>query len=85
MLRGVPPPEWTKRPNAKDGCRARAIELRGPGRSVPDISAERGVARSTAYQWVRHYRLSIHESGVVTALDQPAAEGVGFTDGEALG
>lgn len=57
MLRDVPPPEWTKRPNAKDELRARAIQLRGTGWSVPDIAVELGVARSTAYQWVRHLPL----------------------------
>ena len=31
LLRDVPPPEWTKRPNAKDELRARAVQLRGTG------------------------------------------------------
>ncbi|MEQ4301054.1 helix-turn-helix domain-containing protein [Plantactinospora sp. B6F1] len=57
LLRDVPPPEWTKRPNAKDGLRARAVELRAAGRSVPEIAAELGVAKSTAYRWVRHLPL----------------------------
>lgn len=56
-LRGVPPPDWTRRPNAKDGLRARAIELRGEGWSVNDIASELGVANSTAFQWVRHLPL----------------------------
>ncbi|MDG4791823.1 helix-turn-helix domain-containing protein [Micromonospora sp. WMMD1102] len=57
LLADVPPPEWTKRPNAKDGLRARAVELRGSGRSVPEIAVELGVAKSTAYRWVRHLPL----------------------------
>lgn len=56
-LRGVPPPEWTVRPNAKDDLRARATVLRGEGWSVNDIAAELGVARSTAWGWVRHLPL----------------------------
>ncbi len=56
-LRGTPPPEWTVRPNAKDDLRARATVLRGDGWSVNDIAAELGVARSTAWQWVRHLPL----------------------------
>jgi transcriptional regulator with XRE-family HTH domain len=56
-LRGVPPPDWTRRPNAKDDLRARAVELRRSGWSVNDIAAELGVATSTAYQWVRHLPL----------------------------
>ena len=32
-LRGVPAPEWTKRPNAKDEMREVAVALRAEGRS----------------------------------------------------
>jgi transposase len=53
-IRGIPPPAWTRRPNAKDDLRARAIEMRGSGASVDDIAAELGVAKSTAFLWVRH-------------------------------
>jgi transposase len=53
-LRGVPAPAWTQRPNAKDDLRARAVELRREGHSVPEIAGRIGVAKSTAYQWVRH-------------------------------
>jgi transposase-like protein len=56
-LRGIPPPEWTRRPNAKDDLRSRAIELRRDGWSVNDIASELGVANSTAFQWVRHLPL----------------------------
>ncbi|MGH3679287.1 MAG: helix-turn-helix domain-containing protein [Natronosporangium sp.] len=56
-LRGVPPPEWTRRPNAKDDLRERALGLRSDGWSVNDIALELGVAKSTAYQWVRHHPL----------------------------
>jgi transposase len=56
-LRGIPPPDWTRRPNAKDDLRARAVELRLSGWSVNDIAAELGVANSTAYQWVRQLPL----------------------------
>jgi transposase-like protein len=67
LLRGVPPPEWTRRPNAKDDLRARAVELRGDGWSVNDIALEFGVAKSTAYQWVRHLPL---DNGSPRAKDQ---------------
>jgi transposase len=56
-LRGVPPPEWTRRPTAKDDLRARALGLREDGWSVNDIALELGVARSTAWQWVKHLPL----------------------------
>ncbi len=56
-LRGIPAPEWTRRPNAKDDLRDRAIQLRGTGFSVNDIALELGVARSTAWLWVKHLPL----------------------------
>ncbi len=56
-LSGVPAPEWTRRPNAKDELRVRAVELRGQGWSVNDIALELGVARSTAWLWIRHLPL----------------------------
>lgn len=59
LLRGVPPPEWTKRPNAKDDLRAMALKLRGEGWSVNDIALELSIAKSTAYQWVKHIPLDL--------------------------
>jgi transcriptional regulator with XRE-family HTH domain len=59
LLRGVPAPDWTRRPNAKDGLRAEALALRGEGWSVVDIALELGVAKSTAYQWVKHLPLDV--------------------------
>ncbi|WP_433531396.1 helix-turn-helix domain-containing protein [Micromonospora sp. CA-263727] len=57
LLRGVPPPERTRRPNAKDELRAAAVALRSTGHSVPEIAGRLGVSRSTAYLWVRHVPL----------------------------
>ena len=57
-LRGVPVPEWTKRPNAKDDLRARAVDLRNAGYSVPGIARELGIARSTAWLWTKHIPLA---------------------------
>jgi transposase len=56
-LRGVPPPDWTRRPNAKDDLRAQALELRVQGWSVNDLATRLGVAKSTAYAWVKHIPL----------------------------
>ncbi|MFE9652786.1 helix-turn-helix domain-containing protein [Micromonospora sp. NPDC006431] len=57
LLRGVSQPEWTRRPNAKDALRAEAVRLRADGRSVNEIAPQLGVAKSTAYQWVKHLPL----------------------------
>jgi hypothetical protein len=56
-LQGLEVPEWTKRPNAKDDLRERAVVLRKGGGTVPQIAAELGVSKSTAYQWTRHIPL----------------------------
>ncbi|MCZ7439884.1 helix-turn-helix domain-containing protein [Micromonospora sp. WMMC241] len=57
LLRGIPPPAWTRRPRARDEARAEALRLRADGRSVNQIAEQFGVAKSTAYQWVRHLPL----------------------------
>jgi transcriptional regulator with XRE-family HTH domain len=62
LLRGVPPPEWTRRPRARDSARAEAERLRAEGWSVDEIAAQLGVAKSTAYQWVRHLPLNPDEA-----------------------
>lgn len=72
LLRGVPAPERTRRPNAKDELRAEAIELRGLGRSVNDIARQLGVARSTAYQWVKHLPLDPDDQAAERRRDHAA-------------
>ena len=52
-LKSEPPPEWTRRPNAKDGLRARARELRSQGMDYEEIAAALGVAKSSISYWVR--------------------------------
>jgi hypothetical protein len=52
-LRGVPPPAWTYRPNAKDDARVKARELRAAGHSYNEIADRLGVARSSVSLWVR--------------------------------
>jgi transposase len=56
-VRGLPIPEWTRRPRAKDAQRVRALELRGQGLSANRIAAEVGVSQSTAYLWTKHIPL----------------------------
>ncbi|WP_217129798.1 hypothetical protein [Streptomyces sp. AC558_RSS880] len=53
LVKGEPPPAWTKRPNAKDDLRARARELRLQGWTYDQIEAELGCSRSSASLWVR--------------------------------
>ena len=52
-LRGEPPPEWTRRPNAKDDMRERARELRGQGLDYEEIAATLGVSKSSVSLWLR--------------------------------
>ena len=52
-LRGEPPPEWTRRPRAKDDSRARARELREQGFDYEEIAAALGVSKSSVSLWVR--------------------------------
>jgi DNA-binding transcriptional ArsR family regulator len=52
-LRGVPPPDWTVRPNAKDEQRARARELRAQGMDYEEIATALGVSKGSVSHWVR--------------------------------
>jgi transposase len=52
-LRGIEPPRWTHRPNAKDHLREQARELRATGRTMPQIADELGVSKSSVYLWTR--------------------------------
>jgi hypothetical protein len=65
-LRGEPPPEWTRRPRAKDERHARARELRTQGLTYNEIAAELGVSKGSISLWVRDLprpdRLSYEES-----------------------
>jgi transcriptional regulator with XRE-family HTH domain len=52
-LRGEPPPEWTRRPNAKDDLRTKARDLRLRGLDYEEIVARLGVSKSSVSLWVR--------------------------------
>ncbi|WP_406476914.1 hypothetical protein [Streptomyces sp. NBC_01615] len=53
LVEGEPPPEWTKRPNAKDDLHERARELRRQGWTYGEIQAELGCSKSSVSLWVR--------------------------------
>ncbi|MDQ0387332.1 hypothetical protein ACFW4O_11025 [Streptomyces mutabilis] len=53
LLEGEPPPEWTKRPNARDDVRDRARELRLQGWTYDQIQVELGCSKSSISLWVR--------------------------------
>jgi hypothetical protein len=53
FLRGVPPPDWTRRPNAKDELRTTARSLRNLGLDYDEIVASLGVSKSSVSLWVR--------------------------------
>jgi transposase len=53
FLRGVPPPDWTRRPNAKDELRTTARRLRNLGLDYEEIATSLGVSKSSVSLWVR--------------------------------
>jgi orotate phosphoribosyltransferase-like protein len=57
-LRGVPAPDWTRRPRAKDDLRETAVAMRKEGRSYREIQAEVGVSKSTLSLWLRDVPLT---------------------------
>jgi transposase len=74
LLAGEPPPQWTRRPRAKDDLRAEARLLREQGYDYKRIAAELGISKSSVSLWVRDLprpeRLSYEE------CRKRAAEGV---------
>jgi predicted transcriptional regulator len=74
LLAGEPPPEWTRRPRAKDDLRAKARRLREQGLDYNRIAAELGVSKGSVSHWVSDMpwpdRLSYEE------CRKRAAEGV---------
>ncbi|APY87873.1 hypothetical protein DCW30_08805 [Streptomyces alfalfae] len=53
LVQGEPPPEWTKRPRAKDDVRRRARELRSQGWTYSEIQTELSCSKSSVSLWVR--------------------------------
>ncbi|GAA2615436.1 hypothetical protein [Streptomyces tubercidicus] len=53
LLEGIPAPDWTRRPNAKDDLRTRARELRRQGLTYDRIQLELGCSKSSISLWVR--------------------------------
>lgn len=51
-LKGTPPADWTRRPNAKDDLREKARELRAQGLSYNE-TAQLDVSKSSVSLWVR--------------------------------
>lgn len=60
-LRDVPPPEWTKRPRAKDDQREAAIELRKQGYSYREIREKLAVSKSSLSLWLRDVVLTAEQ------------------------
>jgi transcriptional regulator with XRE-family HTH domain len=71
-LKGVPAPEWTLRPGAKNDLREHAIALRKDGKSYGEISQVVPVSKSTLSLWLRELPLT---PGEQAALDRNLASG----------
>jgi transposase len=68
-LQGTPPPDWTRRPKAKDDLHAQARELRAQGHDYEEIANHLGVSKSSVSLWVRDMpvpsRLSYEEQAAI--------------------
>ncbi|THA34194.1 hypothetical protein [Streptomyces sp. A1547] len=77
LVKGEPPPEWTKRPRAKDELRAKARELRLQGMTYDQIQVELGCSKSSISLWVRdlpkpepRYSVEEHRSRMTAGLER---------------
>jgi transcriptional regulator with XRE-family HTH domain len=69
-LRDVPPPEWTKRPRAKDDLRAEAVVLRREGKSYREILEVVPVSKSTLSLWLREVVLTAEQHDHLMQLNR---------------
>lgn len=61
-LSGLPAPDWTRRPRAKDELHEEAIRLRKTGLSYREIAEQLGVSKSSLSLWLRNIPLSkVHQ------------------------
>jgi transcriptional regulator with XRE-family HTH domain len=69
-LKDVQPPEWTRRPNAKDGLRALAVDLRRRGRTYGEIAEELKVSKSSLSLWLRDVVVNPDDAARLTEAQQ---------------
>ena len=73
LVKGEPPPEWTKRPNAKDDLRDKARGLRLQGRTYDQIQAELG-CRTVLGGPRRHRPRSVQQDDTQEAQPQNGSQ-----------
>lgn len=78
-LKDVPPPEWTKRPNAKDGLREQAVALRRQGRSYREIRDQLGVSKGTLSDWLSDVVLTEEQQERLALMRRQARTQAGRT------
>ena len=71
---GIPNPEWTKRPNAKDDLREIARAMRLEGRSYREIRANVPVSKSTLSLWLKDVPISDEQRELLEARRAGASE-----------
>jgi DNA-binding transcriptional MerR regulator len=64
-VQGIPVPEWTKRPNAKDDLREVARAMRLEGRSYREIRAMVPVSKSTLSLWLKDVPISEEQKALL--------------------
>jgi transposase len=64
-VKGIPNPEWTKRPRAKDDLREVARAMRLEGRSYREIRTEVPVSKSTLSEWLKDVPISEEQAALL--------------------
>ena len=71
---GIPNPEWTKRPRAKDDLRVVARRMRQEGRSYREIRAEVPVSKSTLSLWLKDVPISEEQRALLSQMRADAGQ-----------
>lgn len=64
-VKGVPAPEWTKRPTAKDSMRQQAFDMRRKGLSYSEIRRSLKVSKSSLSLWLREIPLTDEQADLL--------------------
>ena len=71
---GIPNPEWTKRPRAKDDLRVVARRMRQEGRSYREIRAVVPVSKSTLSLWLKDVPISEEQRALLKQMTNDAGQ-----------
>jgi hypothetical protein len=79
-LSGLPAPDWTRRPRAKDSAKAAAVRLRREGKTFEQIRQILRVSKSSLSLWLRDVALTLEQRALLESNQSSAPRRRGATN-----